>query len=90
MRFPVVADFEQILFTPEQRLELSQPSDLTNAHLCSNWNKQSYRTVDFTNTSVEEAIRKILTFYKHKTYRRLIGQRIFFNGIEDDIVLLSE
>lgn len=41
-----------------------------------------YRTLDFTGTTVREAIQKILKFYTHKTYRREIGDHTFFEGVE--------
>jgi len=62
---------------------LEKPSGLTKVLLLSNWEKQHYREVDFTGTTNEEAIKKILAFYKHKTYRRLVGDHTFFEGFTE-------
>ncbi len=78
--FIVLGSYNDIEFTDEQRYILNQPSNLENVLLCSNWDKQTYRTLDFRRTTNEEAIKKILIFYKHKTFRRLIGNHIFFEG----------
>ena len=78
--FAVTDTFENILMEEDQKALLDKPSGLTQVILCSNWGKK-YRKVDFTGTTNEEAIKKILTFYKHKTYRRLIGDHIFFGGV---------
>jgi hypothetical protein len=84
--FVVVENFKDMEFTDEQLALLRHPSGLTNVLLCSNYWKQKYRLLDFTGTTVEDAIKKILTFYRHKTFRRLIGDHIFFEGftIDDD------
>jgi hypothetical protein len=42
-----------------------------------------YRVLDFSGTTVRQAFQKILTFYKHKTYRREVGDHIFFEGIDE-------
>ncbi len=84
--FLITDRFEEIEFDEEQRLQLNQPSELADVLLCSDWWKQKYRLIDFRGTTNEEAIKKILVFYKHKTFRRLIGDHIFFEGfrIETD------
>lgn len=82
--FLVTESFEDIEFNDEQRNQLSHPSELTKVLLCSNWWKQKYKFIDFTGTSNKEAIEKILKFYKHKTFRRLIGDHIFFEGFLKD------
>ncbi len=79
-RFAVVDPFEAIVFDDAQRAILDQPSGLTNVLLISDIQKGKCRLLDFTDTTIEQAINKILTFYKHKTYRRLIGDHIFFEG----------
>jgi hypothetical protein len=82
--FNVTDTFENVLemMAEEQKALLGKPSGLTQVILCSNWRDKKYRKVDFTGTTNEEAIKKILTFYKHKTYRRLIGDHTFFGGID--------
>ena len=82
--FLITDSYEDIDFNDEQRYQLSHPSELTNVLLCSNWWKQKYRLVDFTGTSNKEAIEKILKFYKHKTFRKLVGDHIFFEGFRKD------
>ena len=62
---------------------LKKPSGLTKVLLCSHWWKKQYREVDFTGTTNEEAIKKILTFYKHKTHRRCVGDHTFFEGFTE-------
>jgi hypothetical protein len=54
----------------------------TEVLLLSDWLKQKYRLIDFTGTTNEQAIKKILTFYKHKTIRRGVGDHIFFEGFD--------
>jgi hypothetical protein len=48
-----------------------------------------YRVLDFTGTTVRQAFQKILTFYKHKTYRREVGDHTFFEGVYDRTVALG-
>lgn len=86
--FPVVADVD--LEFSEYATVLAEPSGLGMVHLCSNWAKQTYRSVDFSNTTNAEAIQKILTFYRHGTYRRMVGTHIYFDGIENGVILLSD
>ena len=82
--FLIIDRFENIEFNEEQRLQLSLPSELTDVLLCSNWWEQKYRIINFRGTSNKEAIEKILVFYRHKTFRRLIGDHIFFEGFRKD------
>ena len=81
--FDVLTNYDSIPFTEEEKYILSQPSHLTDVLLCSNWKKQTYRCVDFRNTTNEQTIRKILTFYTHTTYRRLMEDNIFFEGFHE-------
>lgn len=81
--FPVVAEFELLEFAPHHHEQLVQPSGLSKVLLCSNWKDQKYREVDFTGTSNAEAILKILMFYGHKLYRRMIGPRQQFRGLAE-------
>jgi len=78
--FCITDKFKDIEFDEDQKALLDNPSGLTQVLLCSNWWDKKYRRLDFTGTTNEEAIKKILTFYKHKTYRRLVGNHIFFEG----------
>ena len=63
-----------------ERVSLTDPSGLTKVLLCSDYWKKKYREVDFTGTTCEQAIKKILTFYKHRTLRSGIRDHIFFEG----------
>jgi hypothetical protein len=81
--FPVVLPFNELRFSEEETALLDTPSQLREVNLCSNWEKQSYRTLNFEGTTVREAIQKILTFYSHNTHRRLIGDHICFAGLLD-------
>lgn len=89
--FCVTDDFSDIEFTEEQLVLLNEPSELTFVLLCSDWWKQKYRELDFINTTNRQAIHKILTFYKHKTIRRLVGDHIFFEGFDtvNDMTIIS-
>ena len=82
--FNITNTFEEVLemMEAEQKALLDKPSGLTQVLLCSNWWDKKYRQVDFTGTTNEEAIKKILVFYKHKTYRRLVGDHTFFEGFD--------
>ncbi len=79
--FPVTAAWNDLAFTEEERTLLSLPSGLSNVLLCSNINTMVNRVLDFEGTTNEEAIKKILTFYSHRTFRRMIGDHIQFSGI---------
>ncbi len=48
--------------------------------LCSNWNKQTYKRLDVRGLSNRDVCNKVYSFYKHKTYRRLMGDHIFLEG----------
>ena len=70
----------------DMRTKLDEPSNLTKVdiprrHFVCPLDIR-YSTLDFTGTTVRQAIQKILTFYTHKTYRKEIGDHIFFEGIE--------
>jgi hypothetical protein len=80
-KFNVTDQFENIIFNDNQRNILDNVSGLSNVLLCSDWLKQKYRMLDFTGTTNEEAIKKILVFYKHRTFRRLIGYHTNFEGL---------
>lgn len=69
--------------TDEQLLQLNKPSGLTHACLYSDWGNKKTRILWLGGTNYE-AIVKILTFYKHKTYNRLVGDHKFFEGFDDD------
>ena len=78
--FNLTDTFGEIEFEDEQRQWLGEPSGLGQVALCRDWWGDKWRLVDFTGTTNEEAIKKILTFYKHKTYRRGVGDHLFFEG----------
>jgi hypothetical protein len=88
--FNVTDTFKDILemIKDDQKKLLKEPSGLTEVLLISNYwggnamdlNKQKHRLLDFTGTTNEQAIKKILSFYSHKTHRRLIGDHTFFEG----------
>jgi len=63
-----------------QKLRLKKPSGLGEVLLRTDYFGGKCRRLDFTGTTNEEAIKKILTFYKHKTFRRMVGDHIFFEG----------
>ena len=48
--------------------------------LCSNYNKQTYKVIDVRGLSNAEVCEKVYAFYKHKTYRRLMGNHIWLEG----------
>jgi hypothetical protein len=86
--FSVVSTYEEVInsinepvdeYDEEMFLPLDEPSGMGKVLLCSDW-PYKFRLVDFSNTTNRQAIKKILTFYKHKTYRRGIGDHIFFEG----------
>ena len=95
INFNITSKFDDIQFNDDQRALLNQPSNMTRVVLISSYSvhdasKHKYRLLDFTGTTVEQAIRKILTFYRHKTYRRLIGDHMFFerfDNIDGDAVI---
>jgi hypothetical protein len=76
--FNITDKFEDIEFNEKQKTLLPSKSELTKVLLCSDWYEQKYREIDFTGTTNEEAIKKILTFYNNKTYRLLVGDHTFF------------
>jgi hypothetical protein len=68
-------------------LTLDEPSGLEHVllekrHFCVPLDIR-FRVLDFTGTSVRQAIQKILTFYTHKTFRKEIGDHIYFDGIQE-------
>jgi hypothetical protein len=79
--FNVTDEFKNIKFKDFELPFLSQPSGLTQVLLYSNYWKKEYRNLDFTGTTCEQAIKKILTFYKHKTYRRNIKEYTHCYGV---------
>lgn len=67
---------------PIQEIEdvLDEPCNMKWVLLCSNIAKQHYRLFNVENLSNREVCEKIYRFYRHKTYRRLIGDHILMNG----------
>jgi hypothetical protein len=91
-KFNVVDKFSDINFSNEQKNILNLPSNLEYILLCSNWEKLKYRIIDFNGTTNEEAIKKILTFYGHKTFRKHIDKYTVFDRLLpylDNTVILS-
>jgi hypothetical protein len=82
IEFNITSDYDTIVkeecITNEHKEMLNKSSGLTDVLLMTSYNR--FRRVDFTGTTNEQAIKKILTFYKHKTYRRLVGDHIYFEG----------
>ena len=86
--FSITSDFEDIEFDEEQQQLLNEPSNLTKVLLISDYwggramdlRKRKTRLLDFTGTTNEQAIKKILAFYKHKSFRRGVGDHTFFEG----------
>ena len=81
-RFLVTESFNPEHYTDHQKALLDAPSGLTEVFLCSNW-PEKWRPLNFEGTTVHQAIQKIITFYGHRTHRRLIGNLTEFAGVED-------
>jgi hypothetical protein len=68
------------------RKQLDEPSGLENVDIVKRHFTCPldirFRTLNFSGTTVRQAIQKILKFYTHKTYSREIGDHTFFEGIE--------
>lgn len=87
--FNITDDFEEIEFEEDQKALLPMPSGLTKVRLCINWWDHKYKEVDFTGTTCEEAVKKILAFYANKAYRRGVGDHTFFEGFDDGVIHLG-
>jgi hypothetical protein len=91
--FVITNEFKDIetKMSREQTSRLNQPSGLGEVLLRTDYFGGKCRRLDFTGTTNEEAIKKILTFYKHKTFRRMVGDHIFFEGFtkkaDGDVVI---
>ena len=59
---------------------LDEPCNMDYIILCSNWEKQTYRRLDVRGLTNADVCKKVYAFYKHKTYRRLMGDHIFLEG----------
>jgi hypothetical protein len=69
------------------RKQLDEPSGLDDVDIIyRHFNlprlDMRWRILNFSGTTVRQAIQKILRFYTHKTYRREIGDHTFFEGIK--------
>ncbi len=82
-QFLVTEPFNPAHCTDDQKALLGAPSELTEVFLCYNWRQQKWRPLNFEGTTVQQAIQKIITFYGHRTHRRLIGNLTQFAGVED-------
>lgn len=60
--------------------KLNEPCNMDYILLCSNWGKQTYRVLDVKDLSNKQVCNKVYDFYKHKTYRRLMGDHIWLEG----------
>lgn len=86
--FPVIVPFDDMNWTQEEKALMNEPSGLTYVLLYSNYRDRKTRILNFTGTSIEQAIRGILSFYKHRTFRRLLGENVYcntflYNDVED-------
>jgi hypothetical protein len=82
-QFNVTSNFEDIYIPDDLKHILNNPSNLHNVIMPYQYhynNIHKSRILDFTGTTIQQAIQKILTFYKHQTFRRMIGERQLFNG----------
>lgn len=72
---------------------LGEPAELRRVCLWSNYHEGKSRILDFTGLTVFEVIQRVLLFYKHKTYNRLMGDHRFFQGFyrckEGELPILS-
>ena len=59
---------------------LGEPAELTKIFLISDYWKDKVRELNVQGKTVIEVIQTILTFYSHATYRRLIGDHLYFEG----------
>jgi hypothetical protein len=68
--------------TPLEEIEdkLNEPCNMEYILLCSNRWKQIYRVLNVKDLTNRQVCKKIYTFYKHKTYRRLMGDHIWLEG----------
>jgi hypothetical protein len=60
--------------------ELNSPCNMEYILLCSNWAKQIYRVFNVKELTNREVCNVIYRFYKHKTYRRLMGDHVWIEG----------
>jgi len=64
---------------------LAEPAGLTEVLLCKSlrdFDNPRYRRLDFTGLTVFEVLQRLVKFYSHKTFRRLLGDHHFFEGFE--------
>jgi hypothetical protein len=68
--------------TPLEEIEnkLNERCKMEFIILCSNWWKQTFRVLNVNGFTNREVCNKIYTFYKHKTYRNLMGDHIWLEG----------
>ena len=95
LSFSVVDTWEEVLQwwaeCPEYQefiTRLDEPSgldkiELVKRHFMFPHLDVRFKLLDFSGTTVRQAIKKILKFYTHKTIRREIGDHTFFEGIEE-------
>ena len=71
----------------DYRPQLDEPSGLTMVKLVIRhlpFKSRTYKYLDLSDTTVKEAIQKVLKFYENKTIRKNVGDHIFFEGFYVD------
>ena len=68
--------------TPLEEIEnkLNEPCNMKFILLCCHWQKHKSRVFNVENLTNRQVCEKVYTFYKHKTYRRLMGDHIWLEG----------
>jgi len=82
-----MAQYEFNVLMENSFSDLPNPEEtmnLTKIRLISSWLPRRERLLDVTGLNAKEVFQKILRFYKHKTFRRCIGDHIFFEGFNSD------
>jgi len=74
-------DFEDKEFVRKQiEQELDKPCGMDFINLMSNYSKYTYRKLSVKGLTNRQVVEKILVFYKHKTFRRCMGNHTFLEG----------
>lgn len=59
---------------------LDEPCNMGYILLCSNYYRDTYRTLNVRGLTNREVCEKVYTFYKHKTIRKMMGDHIWLEG----------